>query len=435
MVFPHQITSLQQIDLEADVSFEEVKRAVWDCGIDKSPGPDGFTFDFFRRFWDLVRADVVKAVSHFFISGIFLKGCHASFIALIPKISDAKMVKDFRPISLIGSLYKIIAKILANRLVVVLNDIVNEVQSAFVADRLILDGPFILNESNRNIDTLMYMLKCFHRASGLSINLNKCKLMGISVSDDKVEEAAVRLGCGVLNTPFNYLGSKVGGCMSRTQSWNEVVDKMVNRLSGWKMKTLSIGGRLTLLKAVLGSMPIYNMSIFKVPMHILQGMESLRSHFFNGIDLNSKKSIWVRWNNVLASKENGGLGVSSLFSLNRTLLFKWVWRFFTQKETLWARVISAIHGVDGGFGSAKKSEQAYIWCNITKEMERLASQDIDLFNFMQKKIGNGLNTFFWNDSWRGDTKLKDDFPRLYALEHDKSITVAANRGVKKVDPT
>ncbi|GJR28143.1 macrophage erythroblast attacher-like protein [Tanacetum coccineum] len=61
--------------------------------------------------------------------------------------SRAKMVKDFRPISLIGSLYKIIAKILANRLVVVLGDIVNEVQSAFVADRQILDGPFILNEA------------------------------------------------------------------------------------------------------------------------------------------------------------------------------------------------------------------------------------------------------------------------------------------------
>nr|GFC46279.1 RNA-directed DNA polymerase, eukaryota [Tanacetum cinerariifolium] len=118
------------------------------------------------------------------------------------------------------------------------------------------DAIFMGHWSNRNIDTLTYMLKCFHRASDLSINLNKSKLMGILVLDDKVEEAAVRLGCGFLNTPFNYLGSKVGGCMSRTQSWNEMVDKMVNRLSRWKMKTLSIGGRLTLLKAVLGSMPV-----------------------------------------------------------------------------------------------------------------------------------------------------------------------------------
>nr|GEW15478.1 RNA-directed DNA polymerase, eukaryota, reverse transcriptase zinc-binding domain protein [Tanacetum cinerariifolium] len=72
--------------------------------------------------------------------------CNVVFIALIPKIFDANLVKDFRPISFIGSIYKIIAKILTNRLVGVLEDIVNEVQSAFIAERQILDGPFILNE-------------------------------------------------------------------------------------------------------------------------------------------------------------------------------------------------------------------------------------------------------------------------------------------------
>ncbi|GKD87453.1 RNA-directed DNA polymerase, eukaryota, reverse transcriptase zinc-binding domain protein, partial [Tanacetum coccineum] len=101
------------VELESDVSNEEIKRAVWECGTDKAPGPDG---------------------------------CNSSFIALIPKIPDANMVKDYRPISLIKSLYKIIAKILVNRLVSVLGDIVNEVQSSFIADRQILDGPFILNE-------------------------------------------------------------------------------------------------------------------------------------------------------------------------------------------------------------------------------------------------------------------------------------------------
>nr|GEZ10635.1 cysteine-rich receptor-like protein kinase [Tanacetum cinerariifolium] len=73
-------------------------------------------------------------------------GGNSSFIALILKMHDAKMVKDFRPITLIESLYKIISKILANRHAVVLEDIVNEVQSAFIANRQILDGPFILNE-------------------------------------------------------------------------------------------------------------------------------------------------------------------------------------------------------------------------------------------------------------------------------------------------
>nr|GEW77059.1 RNA-directed DNA polymerase, eukaryota, nucleotide-binding alpha-beta plait domain protein [Tanacetum cinerariifolium] len=137
---------IRKTDLEAEVSIEEIKKAVWDRGIDKSPGPDGFTFGFYKRFWDLFESDVVAAVKSFFQSESFQKGCNSSFITLIPKIPDTKLVKDFRPISLIGSLYKIISKILANRLVLVLGDLVNEVQSAFVADRQILDGPFILNE-------------------------------------------------------------------------------------------------------------------------------------------------------------------------------------------------------------------------------------------------------------------------------------------------
>ena len=112
----------------------------------KSPRPDGFTFGFYRRYWDTIEKYVVDAVSYFFTSGTFSKGGNASFIALIPKMQDAKVVKDYRPISLIGSMYKIIAEILANRLVRVLGDLVNEVQSAFIANRQILDGPFILDE-------------------------------------------------------------------------------------------------------------------------------------------------------------------------------------------------------------------------------------------------------------------------------------------------
>nr|GEW94420.1 RNA-directed DNA polymerase, eukaryota [Tanacetum cinerariifolium] len=108
--FVKRISLEQNDDLEREVSNEEIKMAVWDCDIDKAPGPDGFTF------W---------------------------FLSTVP---NANMVKDFRPISFIGSLYKVIAKVLANCPVTVLDDIVDEIQSDFVTDRQILDGPFILNE-------------------------------------------------------------------------------------------------------------------------------------------------------------------------------------------------------------------------------------------------------------------------------------------------
>nr|GEX95808.1 RNA-directed DNA polymerase, eukaryota [Tanacetum cinerariifolium] len=121
-------------DLERMVTKEEVKKAVWDCGSDKSPGQDGFSFSFFRHFWSTIKKDIFKAMDCFFTNEDMPNGCNSNFTALIPKIIDANMVKDFRPISLIGSLYKVIVKILTNRLVNIIGDLVNEVQSAFVAE-------------------------------------------------------------------------------------------------------------------------------------------------------------------------------------------------------------------------------------------------------------------------------------------------------------
>nr|GFA40650.1 RNA-directed DNA polymerase, eukaryota, reverse transcriptase zinc-binding domain protein [Tanacetum cinerariifolium] len=106
------------------VSKEEIKRR---CGIDKSSGPDGFTFGFYRRYWKLIENDVVDAMTCFFHQGLFPKGGNSSFIILIPKTPNSNMVKDYMPISLIGSMYKTISKILANRLVVVLGGLVNEI--------------------------------------------------------------------------------------------------------------------------------------------------------------------------------------------------------------------------------------------------------------------------------------------------------------------
>ncbi|GJS69691.1 G-type lectin S-receptor-like serine/threonine-protein kinase [Tanacetum coccineum] len=113
-------------------------------------------------------------------------------------------------------------------------------------------------------------------------------------------------------------------------------------------------------------------------MSVLKRLESIRGRFFNGHDINSKKTSWVKWKNVLASKEKGGLGVSSLYALNRGLMFKWVWRFYTQNNSLWAKVIKAIHGDDGKVGKKTKSVFPSIWIDIVHEMESLKNQDIDI---------------------------------------------------------
>nr|GEU70763.1 RNA-directed DNA polymerase, eukaryota [Tanacetum cinerariifolium] len=145
-LFTNRLSSDQKEDLERNVTLNEIKSAVWDCGTSKSHGSDGFTFEFFRRYWKFFEQYIMAVVTEFFPSGVFPSGCNSSFIALILKIQDAKAVHDFRPISLIRSLYKIITKILSKRLSLVISDLITDVQSAFVTNRQILDGPFILNE-------------------------------------------------------------------------------------------------------------------------------------------------------------------------------------------------------------------------------------------------------------------------------------------------
>jgi len=127
-----------------DFSEEEVKVAVWLCEGSKSPGPDGFNFNFIKSNWETLKEEIMEAVYAFEESGSFPKGCNALFIALIPKVKDPVMIDHFRPISLVGALYKIISKVLSCRMKVVMHLVIDDVQSAFMEDRGLLDSVFFL---------------------------------------------------------------------------------------------------------------------------------------------------------------------------------------------------------------------------------------------------------------------------------------------------
>lgn len=124
----------------------ELKEAIWSCGANKSPGPDGFSIEFFKHFWEFLKIELLEAFNDFATYPKIPKGVNAAFITLIPKKQNPLLVNDFRPISLVSSIYKILSKMLAGRLKKVLPNIIDKTQSAFIKDRQILDGLLIVNE-------------------------------------------------------------------------------------------------------------------------------------------------------------------------------------------------------------------------------------------------------------------------------------------------
>ncbi|GAU46944.1 hypothetical protein TSUD_180480 [Trifolium subterraneum] len=134
----------------------------------KSLGPDGVNFDFIKDFWPELQDDIMRFVTDFHRNGKLTKGLNSTFIALIPKVDSPQRLNDFRPISIVGSLYKILAKVLANRLRMVIGSVISESQTAFVKDRQILDGILIANEAvdeaRRNKKELMLFKVDFEKA-------------------------------------------------------------------------------------------------------------------------------------------------------------------------------------------------------------------------------------------------------------------------------
>lgn len=142
------------------VTAMDIRSAVFDIGDEKAPGPDGFSASFFKANWEIVGQLVTEAILEFFRTGKILKQWNHTCIALIPKKAMAQSAADFRPIACCNVLYKVITKILADRLALVLPRIIDQAQGAFVGGRNMSENIFLAQELIRGYGDKKSSARC-----------------------------------------------------------------------------------------------------------------------------------------------------------------------------------------------------------------------------------------------------------------------------------
>ncbi|CAI0556305.1 unnamed protein product, partial [Linum tenue] len=559
------ISDCERNSLVRQFSEEEIWMAVRKCRGDKAPGPDGFSLEFFKKCWDVIKSDMLKAFEDFFIKGELPICIAHSFLCLIPKKESVIEVKDLRPISLIGSVNKIISKVLTERLKPIMSKLISGNQFSGIRGRQIHEASLIANELvdsrrksgkpglifkldiekafdnvnweclvkimasfgfppafqrwihglvssahlsvlvngeaagffkigkglrqgdpmspflfNLVMDVLSMMLErlrvaglitgfcmdegnrrgevthllyandtiifcdadedqvmnilatiiCFQTVTGLRINVEKSKMHPIG-SVDNPDRLAAMFGCGWSYLPTVYLGLPLGASPNSVSVWNPVLTRFQSRLEGWRGKFLSLGGRLTLASSVLSSQPLFLGSICKAPKSVIGKMEkSLRRFIWSGVQDKGRYHL-VNWQLCKALKKEGGLGILDMASMNSALLSKWLWKFATEKEAWWRKMISIKFPNPSSLWKAGQID-GRIGCSLWKS---IAKEESCFWKFAVVDPGGGAWVSFWQDRWNHGMTLGESFPRVAAASAlpqgwvSEFVSFSSERGV------
>ncbi|RVW14457.1 LINE-1 retrotransposable element ORF2 protein [Vitis vinifera] len=403
--------------LEKPFLEEEVFGALSGCCGEKAPGPDGFSMAFWQFSWEFVKEEVMNFFKQFHEIESFVRSLNATFLVLIPKKGGIEDLKDFRPISLVGGLYKWLAKVLANRMKGVLAKVISTSQNAFVEGRQIIDAVLVANEA---IDSIV---KSNRRAI-------LCKL--------DIEKAYDHVGWAFLLAVLEKIG--FGEIWCRWIKW-VLIHFVMEAFSGL-LKRAVVGGFLSpcLIRGRRGEgVQISHLLFVDDTLIFCEAKEDQLLYLcwllmwfeaISGLRANLKKSellpvgrvenvdeladefcYSVGWNRRKIQKEIGyveivvrirlekiqrGLGVKSLGAFNRALLGKWVWHFANERKALWNQVIRGKYGEERGGWRSCETRKAYgvgLWRVISK----MGHLIIPSFGFV---VGDASNKEAWvNEVW------------------------------------
>nr|XP_043619869.1 uncharacterized protein LOC122591684 [Erigeron canadensis] len=463
-------------------SLSEIESAVGDCAGERAPEPDGFNFKVIKRFWGSLKNDFVKLFDKFHNEATISNSCMSSFVALIPKVSDLMKISDYRPISLVGCLNKVLSKVLANRLKEVIGKLISKEQTAYIASRSILDGPVILNE------TRSWIRWVFRVNGDGGFSARASVLVNGSPTAEYVGSRGLRQGDPLSPFLFLIVMEALSGMMKKAVASGLFQGIRVNLdgpllshflfaddgifLGDWSIQNgrnlkrilrvfyLMSGLRVNLSRVNLSKCSVYgigvddedvesmartlgckagfppfihlglpvgaNMNLERnwAPSKVIDALERLRRTFFWGGNSDNSKISWVAWDQVIAPECTGGIGFSSLQNTNFAMLSKWWWRFKVDIGGLWRKVVWAIRSSCRSWSFIpKRLSQVGPWKQIAKISEILRHKEVCIEKAIVGVVQSVGHILFWIDVWAGAESLATLFPYLYAKEKKKLCTV------------
>ncbi|XP_049359576.1 uncharacterized protein LOC125824269 [Solanum verrucosum] len=219
---------------------------------------------------------------------------------------------------------------------------------------------------------IMHSLKTYEETSGQLVNKDKSHFMihsnAFNITRDTIKRTT---GFKQKEGPITYLGYPFFIGRPRIIYFSDLIGKVINKISGWQAKLLNYGGRLTLVKHVLQSMPIHLLAAISPPVTIIKEIQSLMAYFFWGWRNDRKKYHWSSWNNLSFPYDEGGIGVRNLKDVCIAFQYKqrWVFRY---KHTLWGDFLKAKYCERSNPISRKKGPcDSSTWRHMTQNKHKV----------------------------------------------------------------
>lgn len=168
---------------------------------------------------------------------------------------------------------------------------------------------------------------------------------------------------------------------------------MARRLSGWKAKTLSLAGRLTLVKSVTSAIPNHLMQTMELPRSVCDHIDKVNRSFLWGSSETRRRVHLVNWQHVCQSKKQGGLGIRKARDQNAALISKLGWKITSNSSELWCQVLQTKYLMHHSLSSWPNTRRAsHTWNSIIRNRTFLEEN-------IKWTVGAGENISLWTNWW------------------------------------